>query len=170
MAIRTYRINEQISGTQVRLLGTEGYSIGVVPLSEALRLANEAQMDLIELSRSDDVPVCKIADYKKFLYELSQKEKQAKKKQKKMTVKEIRLSPNIEAHDLATKRNAARKFLEKGERVKVVLRFRGREIAFLSERIHVLSDFADSLQDISVTEQKPKTEGKSVTLVLSPKH
>ena len=114
-------------------------------------------------------PVCKIIDYGKYRYELARKEKEARKKQKTIDVKEVRLSPNIDTNDLKTKVNAARKFLSKGDRVKVTLRFRGREMAHMSSSKHVLDDFADLLSDIATVEKAPKVEGRSMTMFLTEK-
>ena len=114
-------------------------------------------------------PVCKIIDYGKYRYELARKEKEAKKKQKVVEIKEIRMSPNIESNDLNTKMSAAKKFLEKGNKVKVTLRFRGREMAHMQSRKHILDDFAESLADVAVIEKAPKVEGRNISMVLAEK-
>ena len=136
---------------------------------EALQLAEEAGVDLVKIAPTAKPPVCKIVDYGKFKYEQTRKEKEAKKKQKVIEIKEIRLSPNIDTNDLNTKVNAAKKFLSKGDRVKVTLRFRGREMAHMAASKHILDDFAQALADVSVVEKAPKVEGRSMTMFLTEK-
>ncbi len=136
---------------------------------EALQLAEEAGVDLVKIAPTAKPPVCKIVDYGKFKYEQTRKEKEAKKKQKVIEIKEIRLSPNIDTNDLNTKVNAARKFITKGDRVKVTLRFRGREMTHMNNSKHILDDFAESLADIAVVEKAPKVEGRSMTMFLAEK-
>ena len=136
---------------------------------EAYLLAQEADLDLIKVAPNAKPPVCKIVDYGKYRYEQSRKEKQARKNQKTVEIKEVRLSPNIDTNDLNTKISAARKFLTKGNKVKVTLRFRGREMAHVSTSRHILDDFAEALSDIAVIEKAPKMEGRSMTMMLSEK-
>ena len=136
---------------------------------EALQLAEEAGVDLVKIAPTAKPPVCKIVDYGKFKYEQTRKEKEAKKKQKVIEIKEIRLSPNIDTNDLNTKINAAKKSLSKGDRVKVTLRFRGREMAHMAASKHILDDFAEALADVSVVEKAPKVEGRSMTMFLTEK-
>ena len=136
---------------------------------EALQLAEEAGVDLVKIAPTAKPPVCKIVDYGKFKYEQTRKEKEAKKKHKVIEIKEIRLSPNIDTNDLNTKINAAKKFLSKGDRVKVTLRFRGREMAHMAASKHILDDFAEALADVSVVEKAPKVEGRSMTMFLTEK-
>ena len=162
-------INEQIRDKEVRLIGPDGAQLGIVSSREAFAKAQEAGLDLVKIAPQAKPPVCKIIDYGKYRYELSRKEKEAKKKQKTIDIKEVRLSPNIDTNDLKTKVNAARKFLSKGDRVKVTLRFRGREMAHMSSSKHVLADFAELLTDIAVVEKAPKIEGRSMTMFLSEK-
>jgi len=138
-------INEQIRDREVRVIGTDGQQLGVMSSRDAQKLADEAELDLIKISPKAKPPVCKIMDYGKFRYEQQKREKEAKKKQHIVEVKEIRLSPNVEINDLKTKANNARKFIEKGDKVKVTLRFRGREMAHISSNAHVLDDFAKAL-------------------------
>ena len=161
-------INEQIRDREVRLIGPDGAQLGIVSAREAMAKAQEAGLDLVKIAPQAKPPVCKIIDYGKYRYELARKEKEARKKQKTIDVKEVRLSPNIDTNDLKTKVNAARKFLSKGDRVKVTLRFRGREMAHMSSR-HVLDDFADLLSDIATVEKAPKVEGRSMTMFLTEK-
>ena len=136
---------------------------------EALKIAREAELDLVKIAPNAKPPVCKIINYGKFKYEQARKEKEAKKKQKTIDVKEVRLSPNIETNDMNTKANMARKFLEKGDRVKVTRRFRGREMAHMSSSKHILDDFAALLSDISVIEKPAKLEGRSIQMYLAEK-
>ena len=143
--------------------------MGVMSPRDALRIARERDLDLVKVAPQAKPPVCKIIDYGKYRYELSRKEKEAKKKQKTIDIKEVRLSPNIDTNDLKTKVNAARKFLSKGDRVKVTLRFRGREMAHMASSKHVLDDFAELLADVAVVEKAPKVEGRSMTMFLSEK-
>ncbi len=162
-------INEQIRDKEVRVIGEDGQQLGIMSSREALSLADEAGLDLIKIAPTAKPPVCKIADYGKFRYEQARKEKEAKKKQKVIEVKEIRLSPNIDTNDLNTKSNNARKFLSKGDKVKVSLRFRGREMAHMNSSKHILDDFAESLSDIAVIDKAPKVEGRSMTMYLTEK-
>ena len=162
-------INEQIRDKEVRLIGPDGAQLGIVSSREAFAKAQEAGLDLVKIAPQAKPPVSKITYFVKYLYELFRKEKEAKKKQKTIDIKEVRLSPNIDTNDLKTKVNAARKFLSKGDRVKVTLRFRGREMAHMSSSKHVLDDFAELLTDIAVVEKAPKIEGRSMTMFLSEK-
>ena len=162
-------INEQIRDKEIRLIGSEGEQLGIMSAKEALKLAEEAGLDLVKIAPTAKPPVCKIVDYGKFKYEQTRKEKEAKKKQKTIDVKEIRLSPNIDTNDLNTKVNAARKFLTKGDKVKVTLRFRGREMAHMANSKHILDDVAQQLSDIAVVEKAPKVEGRSMTMFLTEK-
>ena len=162
-------INEQIRDKEVRVIGEDGQQLGIMSSKEAQALADEAGLDLIKIAPTAKPPVCKIADYGKFRYEQARREKEAKKKQKVIEVKEIRLSPNIDTNDLNTKSNNARKFLSKGDKVKVSLRFRGREMAHMNSSKHILDDFAESLSDIAVIDKAPKVEGRSMTMYLTEK-
>ena len=136
---------------------------------DAQKLADEAGLDLVKIAPTAKPPVCKIVDYGKFKYEQTRKEKEARKKQKVIEIKEIRLSPNIDTNDLNTKMNAARKFLSKGDKVKITLRFRGREMAHMNSSKHILDEFAETLADIAVVEKAPKVEGRSMTMFLTEK-
>lgn len=162
-------INEQIRDKEVRLIGEGGEQLGIMSARDALKMAEDAGLDLVKIAPAAKPPVCKIVDYGKYKYEQVRKEKEAKKKQRVIEIKEIRLSPNIDTNDLNTKINAARKFLTKGDRVKITLRFRGREMAHMNSSKHILDDFAESLSDISVVEKAPKVEGRSMTMFLTEK-
>jgi len=168
-AISDLLINEQIREKEVRVIGEDGEQLGVMATSEAMRLADEAEVDLVMIAPTAKPPVCKIVEYGKYRYEMMRKEKEAKKKQKTVELKEIRLSPNIDTNDLNTKVGAARKFLSKGDKVKITLRFRGREMAHMATSKHILDDFAEKLADCSVVEKPAKIEGRSITLVLAEK-
>ena len=162
-------INEQIRDREVRVIGTDGQQLGVMSSRDAQKLADEAELDLIKISPKAKPPVCKIMDYGKFRYEQQKREKEAKKKQHIVEVKEIRLSPNVEINDLKTKANNARKFIEKGDKVKVTLRFRGRELAHVNASKYILDDFAKALEDVATIDKKPKFEGRSMTMFLAEK-
>ena len=162
-------INEQIRDKEVRLIGEDGSQLGIMSAREAFRMAQEAELDLVKIAPTAKPPVCKIIDYGKYRYELARKEKEAKKKQKVIEIKEVRLSPNIDTNDLNTKMGAARKFLEKGDKVKVTLRFRGREMAHMSKSKYILDDFAQGLSDIAVIDKPAKVEGRSMVIFLTAK-
>lgn len=162
-------INEQIRDKEIRLIGEDGEQLGIMSTREAMKLAAEAELDLVKIAPTAKPPVCKIIDYGKYKYELTRKEKEAKKKQKTVDVKEVRLSPNIDTNDLNTKVNSAKKFIQKGNKVKVTLRFRGREMAHMQTSKHILDDFADMLKDIAVVEKPTKLEGRSISMVLTEK-
>ena len=162
-------INEQIRDKEVRLVSEDGEQLGIMSSREALKMAMDAELDLVKIAPMAKPPVCKIIDYGKFKYEQTQKDKEAKKKQKTVELKEVRLSPNIDTNDLNTKVNNAKKFIAKGNKVKVTLRFRGREMAHIQQSRHVLDDFARVLSDIAVIEKPAKLEGRSMSIVLTEK-
>lgn len=162
-------INGQIRDKEVRVIAENGDQLGVMPVKEAMKLAQEAELDLVKIAPKAQPPVCKIIDYGKYRYELARKEKEAKKKQKTVEVKEVRLSPNIDTNDLNTKVNNAKKFISKGNKVKVTLRFRGREMAHVQQSKHILDDFAGMLEDVAVVEKPAKMEGRSMSMVLTVK-
>ena len=168
-------INGQIRDKEVRLIANDGEQLGIMSAREAQKLADEAGLDLVKISPKAKPPVCKIIDYGKYKYEQTRKEKLAKKKQKVIDVKEVRMSPNIDTNDLNTKINHAKKFLSKGARVKVdkvkvTLRFRGRELAHVNASKYILDDFAKALEDVATIDKKPKFEGRSMTMFLAPKN
>ena len=162
-------INGQIRDKEVRVIGENGEQLGIMSSREAMKLAQEAELDLVKIAPKAQPPVCKIIDYGKYRYELARKEKEAKKKQKTVEVKEVRLSPNIETNDLNTKVNNAKKFISKGNKVKVTLRFRGREMAHMQQSKHILDDFAKLLEEVAVVEKPAKLEGRSMSMVLTEK-
>ncbi len=162
-------INEQIRDKEVRLIGENGEQLGIMSASDAYKMALEAELYHVTIAPTAKPPVCKIIDYGKYRYELARKEKEAKRKQKVIEIKEVRLSPNIDTNDLNTKMGAARRFLEKGDKVKVTLRFRGREMAHMSKSKYILDDFAESLKDIAVIDKPSKVEGRSMIMFLTAK-
>lgn len=151
------------------MIGESGEQLGVMPIKDALQLSKEAELDLVKIAPGAKPPVCKIIDYGKYKYELTRKDKEAKKKQKVIEVKEVRLSPNIDDNDINTKMLAARKFIEKGNKVKLTLRFRGREMAHMSKSKYIIDDFAEKLSDISVVDKPAKVEGRSIVVYLTAK-
>ena len=162
-------INEQIRDREVRLIGENGEQLGIMSARDAYKRAQEAGLDLVKIAPTAKPPVCKIIDYGKYRYEMARKEKEARKKQRIIDVKEVRLSPNIDTNDLNTKVSAARKFISKGDKVKVTLRFRGREMAHMQNSKYILDDFAEKLSDVAVVEKAPKVEGRSMTMFLTEK-
>ena len=162
-------INEQIRDREVRLISENGEQLGIMSAREALKIAQEAELDLVKIAPMAKPPVCKIIDYGKYKYEQTRKEKEARKKQKTVEIKEVRLSPNIDTNDLNTKINNAKKFISKGNKVKVTLRFRGREMAHVQQSKHILDDFAETLADIAVVEKPAKMEGRAMSMVLTEK-
>ena len=162
-------INDQIRDIEIRVIGEDGQQLGIMSSREAMKIAREAELDLVKIAPQAKPPVCKIIDYGKYRYELARKEKEAKKKQKTIEVKEVRLSPNIDSNDLNTKIASARKFIEKGNKVKVTLRFRGREMAHVQSSRHILDEFAKALEDIALVDKPAKMEGRSMAMFLTEK-
>ena len=162
-------INEQIRDKEVRLVGEDGEQLGVMSVADAQKIADDAGLDLVKIAPTAKPPVCKTVDYGKYRYEQIRRDKEAKKKQRIIEVKEIRMSPNIDTNDLNTKKNAARKFLTKGDKVKVTMRFRGREMAHMYASKHILDEFAEALSDIAVIEKPAKVEGRSMAMFLTEK-
>ncbi|MCR4671940.1 MAG: translation initiation factor IF-3 [Lachnospiraceae bacterium] len=162
-------INEQIRDHEVRVIGEDGEQLGIMSAREALNLAREADLDLVKIAPGANPPVCKIIDYGKYKYEQIRREKEARKKQKIIEVKEIRFSPNIDTNDLNIKANQAKKFLADGNKVKVSVRFRGRELAHTSVGKDILEQFAQSLSEVAVVDKPAKMEGRSMVMFLSQK-
>ncbi len=163
-------INEEIRDKEVRLIDEEGNQLGVVPVKEALAMARERNLDLVKIAPQAKPPVCKILNYGKYRFEQIKREKEAKKKQKVIDIKEVRLSPNIEEHDLQTKQKNAVKFLKNGDKVKVSVRFRGRELSRTEIGREVLDDFTKGIAEVGDVEKPPKMEGRSMVMFLMPKH
>lgn len=162
-------VNEAIRAREVRVIGSDGQQIGIKPLKEALKMARDVNLDLVNVSPNAKPPVCRIMDYGKFKYEQSKKEKEARKKQKIINVKEVRMSPTIEEHDFNTKLRNVEKFLKKGDKVKLSIRFRGRAITHSELGQEVLERLAAEVKDICEVERKPKMEGRSMIMILAPK-
>ena len=162
-------INEQIRDKEVRVIGANGDQLGVMSSKEAYMMAKDADLDLIKIAANATPPVVKIADFGKYRYEMMRKEKEAKKNQHVTEIKEIRMTPNIDTNDLNTKLAAARKFLEKGNKVKVALRFRGREMSRMNQSKYILDEFAEKLKDIAILDKPAKIEGRNMAIVISPK-
>ncbi|OQA07745.1 MAG: Translation initiation factor IF-3 [Firmicutes bacterium ADurb.Bin373] len=166
---KDFRINEEIRAREVRVINSDGDQLGIFSSREALRLAEEKQLDLVEISPAAKPPVCKIMDFGKYKYEQSKREKEARKKQKIICVKEVKLRPNIEDHDFEVKAKNAIRFLKEGDKVKATIIFRGREIVHTQLGQKLLKRLAERVQDISLVERQPKLEGKNMIMILSPK-
>ena len=162
-------INEEIVAKEVKVIDENGEQLGIMPVSEAQKLADERELDLVEVAPSADPVVCKIMNYGKYKYEQARKEKESKKKQKVVEIKEIRLSSTIDTHDFEFKSKNARKFLEDGNKVKATIKFKGREVNNTAFGANVLSKFAESLSDVGSTDKAPKLEGRSIMLMNNPK-
>ncbi len=162
-------INEQIRDKEIRLIGPDGEQLGIMSAKDAQKLAEEAELDLVKIAPTAKPPVCRIVDYGKYKYELTRKEKDAKKRQKVTQVKEVQLSPNIDINDLNTKAANARKFLTKGDRVKVMVKFRGREMAHTANGKAILDDFYKIVEDVANIDKPAKLEGRNMTMFLSEK-
>jgi len=167
--IKNFLINEEIREKEIRLIDSNGEQLGIVPTKRALEIAESKQLDLVMIAENAKPPVCKIMDYSKYMYEVSKKEKEARKKQKVINIKEIRFSPNIDEHDLSVKARNAEKFLKDGDKVKVTVRFRGREADYSHVGQKLLADFAEKLKDVSDIEKEAKLEGRNLIMILKPK-
>ncbi|MEJ2011137.1 MAG: translation initiation factor IF-3 [Anaerolineales bacterium] len=163
-----YRINEDIRVREVRLIGPDGGNVGVVPIEEALRVAQEADLDLVEVAPNSDPPVCRVLDYGKFLYEKAKKDREARKAQTKVEIKEVRLRPKTSEHHRSFKVRDARRWLTEGKKVRVRIRFRGREIHYPEIALQDLQGIAEELSDVGVIEQAPMMEGRTMLMMLSP--
>ncbi|WP_206869668.1 translation initiation factor IF-3 [Clostridium zeae] len=166
---KDFAINEEIRQKELRILSDDGSQLGIMPTREALKLAEEKELDLVLISPTANPPVGRIMDFGKFIYEQSKKEKEAKKKQKVISVKEIRFSPNIEEHDVEIKANNAKKFLEDGDKVKITVRFRGREADYAHVGYKILEDFLSRVSELCVVEKPAKLEGRNMIMILAPK-
>lgn len=163
-------INEQIRDREVRVIGENGDQLGIMSSKDALKLAREAELDLVKIAPTAKPPVCKIIDYGKYRYELARKEKEARKKQKTVDVKELRLSPSIDTHDVQVKVKKANEFLKDGDKVKISIRFRGREIGHSKVGMQIMEDFAKATEEFGVIDKPAKMEGKSLVMFLAPKN
>ena len=162
-------INGQIKAKEVQLISDNGEKLGMLPIARALEIAEEKKLDLVLVSPNAQVPVCKIMNYGKYKFEQAKKENEAKKKQKIQETKELRITPNIEEHDFGFKAKNAKKFIEDGNKVKITVRFRGRELNNVKMGENVLNDFAKELEDVAVVEKSPKLEGKNMFIILAKK-
>ena len=169
IANAVHQINEEILDKEVRLIGDQGEQLGIMSVDEALRIATEHELDLVKIAPGSNPPVCKIMDYGKFRFEQAKKEKEAKKNQRVIEIKEIRMSPGIDTNDFNTKLKNAQKFLNDGDRVKVSVRFRGREMAHTEIGADLLKDFAAQCTEIANMDKAPKLEGRNMSMFLSPK-
>ena len=163
------QINDRIRDQEVRVIGPDGEQLGIMSSREAYNKAAEMELDLVKISPNANPPVCKIIDFGKYRYEQLKKEKEQKKNQKQVELKEIRMTPNIDTNDLNTKTSAGRKFLEKGHKLKITIRFRGREMARMKDSEHILTDIATTLGDVSQIEKPSKIEGRNMSMILAPK-
>ncbi|MBM4274828.1 MAG: translation initiation factor IF-3 [Deltaproteobacteria bacterium] len=163
------RINEQIRAPEVRLIDAEGKQMGVMPVREALAHAAEAHLDLVEVAPQAVPPVCRIMDYGKYKYQQSKKMQEARRRQTTIQVKEVKVRPKIEEHDMAFKLRNSRRFLEEGDKVKFSVIFRGREIAHTDRGYRILAQVAEALADMAAVEQHPKLEGRNMSMILTPK-
>lgn len=163
------QINEQIRDREVRLIDVNGEQLGVMSAKEAQKIAYDRQLDLVKIAPQAKPPVCKIMDYGKYKYEASKKEREARKNQKVVNIKEVRLSPTIEEHDLNVKKKNAEKFIANGDKVKVSIRFRGRQLSHTSLGQEIMDRFARDLEGIAVIEKRPKLEGKNMIMIIAPK-
>lgn len=161
-------INEQIRDKEVRLIGADGAQLGIVSNREAQELALEKKLDLVKISPTAKPPVCKIMDYSKHRFDQQKREKEARKKQKTVSMKELRLSPNIDTHDVNVKVKKAKEFLKNGDKVKVSMRFRGREVGYSDNSLDIFNDFAKSVEELGTIEKPPKKEARVVTMFLAP--
>lgn len=169
IANAVHQINEEIKDKEIRLISDEGEQLGIMSADEALRIAAEREMDLVKISPGSNPPVCKIMDYGKFRFEQAKKEKEAKKNQRIIEIKEIRMSPGIGENDFNTKLKNAQKFLNDGDRVKASVRFRGREMAHTDIGAELLKNFAEKCAEIANMDKAPKLEGRNMSMFLSPK-
>ena len=162
-------INEEIRDREIRLIGPEGEQLGIMSAPQALDIAEEKELDLVKIAPTAKPPVCKLMDYGKYRFEQSKREKEARKNQKVISVKEVRLSPTIEEHDMQVRVRDCVKFLQNGDRVKVSIRFRGRMITHSDVGLQVMNEFFARVKDYAVQDRKPSTEGRTMTMMLSPK-
>ena len=169
ISAKNYLINEEIKCKEVRLSEADGTQLGIVPIEEALQMSIDRNIDLVLIAPQAKPPVCKLMDYGKFVFEQNKKDKEVRKNQKVTSIKEVKLSPSIEEHDISYKQKNARKFLSGGDKVKVSIRFRGREMSYTSLGEKVMTDFMADLEDVGTMERKPKLEGRNMIMIIAPK-
>ena len=166
--IKELQINNQITDKEVRLIGADGEQLGIVPVAKAQQIADEQEMDLVKIAPMAQPPVCRIMDYGKYRYDQMKREKEAKKNQKVVELKEVRLSMTIDVNDINIKAKNAAKFLKEGNKVKVSLKMRGRQTAFANQGVEVMNTFYEGLKEVAVMEKKPATEGRNIIMILAP--
>lgn len=166
---RDIQVNHEIKAREVRLIGPDGRQLGIMSLKDALRHAQDAQLDLVKIASDAKPPVCKVMDFGKFKYEQSKREKEARKNQKVINIKEIRMNPTIDEHDFQVRLKNTLKFLKDGDKVKVSIRFRGRQMAHTKLGEEVLNKMAENIKELGVVERMPKMEGRNMIMILSPK-
>ena len=169
MTITELMINEQIRDKEIRLIDENGEQLGIVSSKEAQKIADERKLDLVKIAPTAKPPVCRIMDYGKYRFDQAKKEKEARKKQKTVDVKELRLSPSIDTHDVQVKVKKAKEFLQDGDKVKISIRFRGREIGHSKVGMQIMEDFAKETEEFGVVDKQPKMEGRSLVMFLAPK-
>ena len=162
-------INEQIRDKEIRLISNDGEQLGIMSARDAQKLADEKSLDLVKISPQAKPPVCKIMDYSKYKFDMAKREKEARKKQKIVAVKELRLSPNIDTHDIQVKVKNAIKFLKEGNKVKISIRFRGRELGRTETAVEIMNDFAAQVSEYGTVDKPPKMEGRAIVMFMSPK-
>ena len=167
--INDLMINEEIRDREVRFVGQDGAQLGIMPTRQALELAEEKQLDLVKIAPTARPPVCKLMDYGKYRFEQSKKEREIRKNQKVIEIKEVRLSATIEDHDVDVKYKAAVKFLQSGNKVKVTIRFRGRQITHSEIGREVMDDFAEKIKEFGIIERRPLIEGRNMTMIIAPR-
>lgn len=170
MTITELMINEQIRDKEIRLIDENGEQLGIVSSREAQKIADERKLDLVKIAPTAKPPVCRIMDYGKYKFDQAKKEKEARKKQKTVDVKELRLSPSIDTHDVQVKVKKANEFLKGGDKVKISIRFRGREIGHSKVGMQIMEDFAKATEEFGTVDKQPKMEGKSLVMFLAPKN
>ena len=166
---KDWRINEEIRAREVRLVDENGEQVGIVPIREALQMAEEKGLDLVEVAPGAKPPVCRLMDYGKFRYEQSKRDKEARKKQKVITVKEVKMRTRIEDHDFMVKSRNARKFLDAGDKVKVTIMFKGREISHIDLGKDLCNKLAEDLKNVALVEREPRVEGRNMVMILAPR-
>lgn len=162
-------INEQIRDKEIRLIGDKGEQIGIISARDAQKIADEKKLDLVKISPTAKPPVCKIMDYSKYKFDLAKKEKEARKKQKTISIKELRLSPNIDTHDVEVKVKKAIEFLKDGNKVKISIRFRGRELSRTDVAVNIMNDFAQKVSEFGSIDKPPKMDARTMAMFLAPK-
>ena len=170
MTITELMINEKIRDKEIRLIDENGEQLGIVSSREAQKIADERKLDLVKIAPTAKPPVCRIMDYGKYKFDQAKKEKEARKKQKTVDVKELRLSPSIDTHDVQVKVKKANEFLKDGDKVKISIRFRGREIGHSKVGMQIMEDFAKATEEFGTVDKQPKMEGKSLVMFLAPKN